>query len=213
MITLGISGFAESGKDAIADAACLFMKELGYNCIKVPFAYKLKKIVIEKHNIGKIGSGSKAPLEREQFQYTGESGRSFYGELWIDLAKARILELLVESNIPLDDKLVVIHSDVRHINESKFIFSSKVNSLFCVNSDTRQGHKLDDDMYKHESEIHIPEIRSLAKDHERGFIIYNNGLLKNTIANLKDILYFRYAVDRNTKMLDMCKDVLWKNKM
>jgi len=212
VITIGVSGFAKSGKDTVADAASEMMEEMGYTCLKVPFAYKLKRITMDKYQIGKTGSGEKSPIERAKFQKVGADGRIFYKEVWIDLSKARILELLNDKNIPLDDKLVVFHSDVRHLNECEFILTTKDAFLLCVDSDLRQGDALNDDMYKHESEIYIPEIRGIAKVHCSGVVIANNGPLKNTLSNLRSILYSRYAEKNNTKILNMCKGILWKNK-
>lgn len=174
MIFIGFSGYAQSGKDTLANAVIEHFEDTDYMRVrKVPLAYKLKQYCEKGFGITAEGSAGKDKPRRAAYQFFGQLGRDVYKDIWIDLMQLRAYEIADEENIDSKDLIVVI-PDVRHHNELDFLMEATNAMCFAIDADERMVDVIYSDMYKHESEIHIPELRKRIKNKNPKMVLMNN---------------------------------------
>lgn len=170
---VGFSGYAQSGKDTIADAFVKHFNCDDYPTVKIPLADKLKKYCERAFGIQSSGSAKKDAVRRSTYQFMGQLGRDVHPDIWIDLMRLSAYDYCNQEICDYRDLTVVV-PDIRHHNELEYIWGSNRGIVFAVDADKRMEKVLHDPMYQHASESFILGIRQrIRKDHPENILINN----------------------------------------
>jgi len=171
---VGLSGFAGSGKDYIAEK---FFKPLGYHRCALANGFKHKVVGMGRPFSQVFTSGEKDEDTRHLLQQEGtERGRDVYGkDIWINTLESYILWNHLSNDI---DKFII--SDVRFHNEIAWVQS--VGHAVFIESD--RAYVLTGEMANHPSEA---EMREVPRD-KWDFIINNNKGADNLFKQLDALI-------------------------
>lgn len=175
MIYIGLSGYARSGKDSIADALVEHYNKPMFPAVKMPLANKLKEYCERAFGLTSSGSAAKDPVRRAAYQFMGQLGRDVHPDLWIDLMRLNVLDYCYKECIQDYWSMTVVIPDIRHHNELDFLFKDKNNGMcFAIDADIRMRDMLKDPIYQHKSEIDIPNLRKRIWDVNTELVLVNN---------------------------------------
>jgi len=155
MIVIGIGGLARSGKDTFVGIAKNILKRNGYTPVRIAFADRLKEEVtkmLESNNfqasVYTEDSAAKS-LIRPLLVWWGCQRRyeSEGGLYWVNTADEHMKNHrgAAHHNYIEDDKLVFLVSDVRFVNEAKWVHESWDGVVIHLKRYVHEWHKCGQD--------------------------------------------------------------------